>query len=143
MKRGVSLISVSVMIIVISIITAVIIINSTGYFSEISKTKFVTDFMQVQTATEKYYLNKNVYPVLGEITLEVAPNAQESQFENEELSGNAIVLQKIDVSLLGIDDLTYGTGIDERDFFAVSQNTNEIYYVAGFRYNEKIYYKEF
>lgn len=146
MKKGISIASLGIVLIILSIITGIVVINSNEYVNETKKTKFVTEYMLVQTAVQKYYGNFQEYPIQKQnsvdstIVLSAADEADVAQFGdkfNEALVG--LELKVIDVSLLGYDDLTIGLGNDEKDFYGVD-NDGLLYYIKGVRYNDKIYY---
>ena len=75
------------------------------------------------------YSFNNEYPILDEISLNINENAI-SQFDGEIVTESAVVLNKIDISQLGIEDLMLGNGNSANDYYAVSQQTGKIYYVA-------------
>lgn len=146
MKKGISIASLGIVLIILSIITGIVVINSNEYVNETKKTKFVTEYMLVDTAVQKYYDNYQEYPsqkrnnVDSTIVLSAADEADATQFGdkfNEALVG--LELKVIDVSLLGYDELTLGLGNDEKDFYGVDDD-GVLYYIKGVRYNDKVYY---
>ena len=66
MKKGISLAAMGIIMIIITIITSVVVINSKSYVDEVKKSKFVTDYMLVESAVKKYYDNNEVYPIKNE-----------------------------------------------------------------------------
>lgn len=147
MKKGVSLVSLGIVLIILSIIMGAVVVNSNEYLKNFEKSRFVSDYMLVESAVEKYYGNNQFYPIkkvngVDETILLVADEeADELQFGNNIIEAReGIELKVIDVSLLGFDSLTTGSGKIETDYYGLSDD-GDIYYLKGFKYDEKIYYK--
>ncbi|MBR5227812.1 MAG: hypothetical protein IKV94_04150 [Clostridia bacterium] len=140
MKKGISLVSLGIIVVILTIILSVVVITSSDSVNNMHKVRFVTEFIQVETATEKYYINNNIYP--GSEKIQVEFTASESnQFAEETIIDNKVNLLKINLSVLGVDEATYGAGESQEDFYAVSETTGKVYYVKGFNYQDKIYYR--
>lgn len=147
MKRGISIASLGIALIILSTITGIIVINSKAYLDEAKKSQFVTEYMLIKTAVEKYYDYNGSYPTQKQagvdksFNLVASSDADDMQFDDDfaqVVSG--INLKIIDASLLGYDDLTIGVGKSETDYYGVS-NDGELYYIKGVTYNDKVYYK--
>ncbi len=147
MKKGISLVTLGIVLIIFSIITSIVVINSTQYFKNAEKSRFVADYMLVETAVRRYYDNNQTYPIKKQnnvdstIVLVADDEADELQFGDK--FGEALIgleLTVIDVSLLGYDEVTTGSGDTETDYYGLS-NDGTLYYVRGFKYNDKIYYR--
>ena len=147
MKKGISLMALGIIIIVLIMITSVIVIDAKKYTDEVKKTKFVTDYMLVERAVKKYYDDNGEYPIKKEnasdktLTLVADFDAEETQF-GQKLSQakSGLNLSIIDVSLLGYDELTTGVGKSEFDYYGIDSDGN-LYYINGFEFDGKIYYK--
>lgn len=146
MKKGISLTVLGIIIVILTMITSVIVIDAKKYTDEVKKTKFVTDYMLVERAVKKYYDDNGEYPIKKEntsgktLTLIADIDAEETQFgQNLNKAKSGLNLSIIDVSLLGYDELTTGTGKSEFDYYGIDSDGN-LYYVNGFEFDEKIYY---
>lgn len=146
MKKGISIASLGIALIILSIISGIVVINSREYLNETKKAKFVTEYMLVETAVNKYYDNNGSYPIkkVGgveeTILLVASDDADKVQFGTTYGQASVgISLKVIDVSLLGYDDLTRGSGETDKDYYGIS-TAGVIYYVQGIRYNNKVYY---
>lgn len=143
MKKGISIVSLGIVLIIFAIITGIVIMASSDYVDETRKAKFVAEYMIVENAINKYYDNNEAYPVKVEndaeakTTLYISGSADKTQFTT---NVSSVSLTLIDVSLLGCDDLTIGLGADDTDYYGVS-STGDVYYIKGFKYNDKVYYK--
>ena len=146
MKKGISLTVLGIIIVILTMITTVIVIDAKKYTDELKKTKFVTDYMLVERAVKKYYDDKGEDPIKKEntsnktLTLIADIDAEETQFgQNLNKAKSGLNLSIIDVSLLGYDELTTGTGKSEFDYYGIDSDGN-LYYMNGFEFDEKIYY---
>lgn len=143
MKKGISIVSIGIVLIILTIITGIVIVSSEDYIEEAKKAKFVAEYMLVESAVNKYYDNNQSYPVKledgSEVTtsLSISPSADKTQFST---SVSSVSLKVIDLSLLGYDDLTIGLGADSKDYYGVS-STGDVYYIKGIKYKDKLYYK--
>lgn len=146
MKKGISVVTLGIVLVVLNIILGVVVLNSKSYLDETKKTKFVTDYMLVEMAIQKYYDEFQAYPIKLQngseaiITLYAKSNSDMSQFGddyNNAISG--IELKVINVSALGYDDLTTGSGKSQLDYYGISDAGN-LYYVKGMKYKDKMYY---
>lgn len=146
MKKGISLTVLGIIIMILTMITSVIVIDAKKYTDEVKKTKFITDYMLVERAVKKYYDDNGKYPIKKEnasdktLTLIADIDAEETQFgQNLNKAKSGLNLSIIDVSLLGYDELTTGTGKSEFDYYGIDSDGN-LYYMNGFEFDEKIYY---
>jgi len=140
MKSGISLLSVGVVLVIMAIISSVIVVSTTDSIDNLNKVKFVTDYISVESALDKYYSFNDNYPLLDEISITFESGAAD-QFDGETVTNSTVQLYKLDVATLGLDDLVLGNGDKADDYYAVSTVTGELYYVAGFPYNGSMYYK--
>lgn len=140
MKKGVSLISLGIIVIILGLIASAVIIGSADALKSIDKTKFVTDYMAVEQAVTKYYSTENSYPTSGTIILSLSGEYDESELEGETIQNGSVTLSKIDLTKLGVEVLTFGVEESADDVFAVSTTTGKVYYVKGFKHKSKMYY---
>lgn len=136
-----------IVLIILTIILSVVVIDSKDYINETRKTKFVTEYMLVETAVKKYYDNNQTYPILLEdetekkITLSAENYADLSQFGDKvDVALAGMELAVIDLSRLGYDDLTIGLGETTTDYYGMTSD-GDIYYVKGVKYKDMVYYK--
>lgn len=141
MKKGISILSLAIVIVVMALISSVIIISYEGSANNLNKVRFVTEFMTLESALENYYSMQGNYPVLEEIILNITDTDDDTQFEGEINSDNKINLYKLDVATLGFDKLNFGMGKSDQDYYAVSLLTGKMYYIPGFEHNNIVYYR--
>ncbi len=140
MKKGVSmmtvLIAVSVMMILISSVSVIgsSAISSANFEEYKSKVERVADEINI-------YINENgTLPItnqsvsinsLGEDFLEAAK-------EKNDLSNKFYV---VDVSKLNDYRIDNGKGnLNNKDVFLIAENSNNVYYLKGFKYKGKVYF---
>lgn len=142
MKRGVSLVSLAIIIVVMLILTSIVVISGFDTMSATTINTFAVEILNIQTTVDEYYYKYNKYPVGEDITINVSDIAEGSleQFNAETIIDNNITLKIIDLSLLGINENKFGNKEVEKDVYALSEETGKVYYLIGVRYEENIYY---
>ena len=140
MKKGVTLLTVMLLIVVISILTASITLSAGVIIKEGKKNDFVTEYIAVQRDVTAYYNLNGKYPIKADVALQVTSD-ESKQFKDEELIGGTYKLSILDLDLLKITENKFGNEVSETDLYAVSINTGIVYYLAGFAYNNQKYYR--
>ena len=116
MKKGVSILALSIAIIILGIITSTILVSSAGSVKNLNKAKFLTEFMMVESAVTSYYETNGSYPLLeGSIKLTYNNVDAVRQLEGETITNNTVLLYKLDIATLGFDNLYLGKGENEKD----------------------------
>ena len=142
MKKGISILSLSIVIVILGVITSTVLISSSGSVKNLNKAKFLTEFMTLESAVNSYYEINGSYPILEEsIDLTYDNIPVNNQFEGETITGNTVLLYKLDVATLGFDELYLGNGENEKDYYAISTTTGKLYYINGFSIDELVYYR--
>lgn len=144
MKRGITLISVLAIFTIIAILTSAVTISAIKTTNDAKKIKFATEVAYITEAINSYYINNQDFPIGESVTIDLSYVSENSitQFSNEEgYSDKKIVLYQIDKSKLGISDTVYGNGdIDSKDIYAVSKDTQKVYYIKGVSVSDITYY---
>ncbi len=145
MKRGITLITLMVMIAIILIISTTVVVSSVSILNSSRLLKFGTEISYVQSLVDSYskYNNGNL-PVSDIVSLDVSNvnNDDLNQFLEEDIVDGKITLNKFDSSLFEGIDLFYGNekGSDKTDIYAVSPKTNRVYYLKGVNASGKKYF---
>ena len=141
MKKGVSLVSLIVVIVVMSMIAGVVVLKINDSTELIKFSTFVTEIYDIQNAVDEYYYRYNKYPVKNEYVFDVSNVDTKfiSQFSEEEMVNSTISFKIIDLSAIGINKIEYGKG-KNLDIYALSEKTGNIYYLKGFEYEDELYY---
>ena len=141
MKKGISVIALSVSIVLIVVIASVISLSLIENYKKAQKIEFAAELDMLRISSENYKLSNGYYPVLDE-TLDVSlipDELKNTQFEGENTEGiNSFNL--LDYNLIGVDSLKYGTGETPNDRYVVSTKTGRIYYLKGLNIGNEIYY---
>ena len=140
MKKGFSLstvvIAISIMLILISSVSVIgSSAISSAYFDEYkSQIERVSDEINI-------YINENGnLPIKNE---EVDINSLGTDFLNQarENGDTTNKFYVIDISKLNDYSLKKGNGnVEDKDVFLVAENTNNVYYLKGFKYRGKVYF---
>ena len=142
MKRGITVISLSIVILLLSVITSMIIYSNSDALKVVNKTKYAIELLDIQTKVDNYYLENDKYPSVAAVTFDVSKFREEEkeQITGETVSSNKITLYSIDFNLLGIKNTLYGNNSNSTDIYAVSLVTGKVYYLKGFEYKKVRYY---
>lgn len=139
-KRGISLmvlvIAVGIMFILISSVSVI------GYNSIITANyeKYQSEISQMSDLVNIYYIENSALPITNEV---IDPTSISYDFVNESIESNDEYnkLYVVDMSKLDTSTITRGSGsIEDQDVFVVSENTQNIYYVKGFKFEGKTVY---
>lgn len=140
MKKGItiSILSITIAVMFILVTTATAIgassINSVMYEEYISK------LTRVSTDINAYYIKNKELPITGEIIVKSDLNND----INDEISNNNDNLEElyiVDMTKLKSYNVNIGYGSsDESDFFVVTKDSHNLYYLKGFKYKGRTYY---
>lgn len=140
MKKGFSL---STVVIAISIMLILVASVSVIGSSAISSANFDEYKSQIERVSDEIniYINENGnLPIKNE---EVDINSLGTDFLNQarENGDTTNKFYVIDISKLNDYSLKKGNGnVEDKDVFLVSENTNNVYYLKGFKYRGKVYF---
>lgn len=142
MKKGITVISLSMVILLLSIITTTIIYTNSDAFKVANKTKYAIELLDIQTKVDNYYIANGKYPSVATISFDVSKFREEekAQISGENVTSNKITLYSIDFNLLGIKNKLYGNNKNSTDVYALSETTGKVYYIKGFEYKKIRYY---
>ena len=139
MKKGITLISLMITIIVLIILLGTTVVSGINSIERAGKIKFATEISYVQELTNNYMLKNGKYPILQQKVVYVSSDDL-WQFEKEDVSNGNVLLYELDMSIIGLSDLKYGNGVEQKDKFLVSSKTGKVYYELGYKVNKNTYY---
>jgi len=140
MKRGITVstlaISVTIMLILISVSTVV----GVGSIRTAAYEEFLSKLTRVSNDVNFYLRKNNELPITNEIvSKEGLPTTLRNLIANN--GDNTNELYVIDMDLLNTETVNIGNGTtDNMDVFVVAQNTNNIYYLKGYKYKDEVCY---
>ena len=143
MKKGISLITISVSILILLVLSTVVVVSLTSNYNKSEKVELANELDMLQIAVDNYKLNNGSYPITDEsiVISNVSESIKNTQFIGEkEQSDNTYLFSTIDISKLGIKSLKNGTGTDYNDKYVVSVDTGKVYYAKGKQIGNDKYY---
>lgn len=143
-KNGITLITLSVTLVVIIIIISTIVVSGLYSLENAEKTSFGVEIKNIQEASDDYRLSKDEdVPSIKTFNLSTASicaDIKEKQFKDELITSDQLMLEVIDLPKIGIKDTKYGNGDNELDYYAISRETNKVYYLSGIKAGGKVFY---
>lgn len=148
-KKGVTFMSVVIIIIIISLMTAAIVMTSFNITSRLYLEKFGNEMLQVKGAVNSYITRKSGNIDFKQVEIETSDFNiyQDAQYltANKEDDDNDGIIQLYEVDLSKIDAESVSYGIkkdgDLKDRYLYSAKTGNIYYEKGFEDSKgKMYY---
>lgn len=140
MKKGVTLLTVILLVIVIAILTTGVTLTSSTIVKEVTKSEFVTEYLTIQNKVTSYYNLNGKYPVENAKSLNIEDKYL-YQVDGEDLTYGSYEMHVLNLDELNITDNKYGNKEFGNDVYAVSIKTGIVYYMAGFKHNGKLYYR--
>lgn len=140
-KKGVSAISLSIIIVLMIILMATITLSESNILSNTNIKDFASEMIQVKSAVEQYRIRKSGNLDFETSTIEL-DSVELAQYEGETVSDDKVTLYVVDLSKIDAENVNYGNGLDgEDDRYLWSEETGKIYYQKGYKYSEsKTYY---
>lgn len=140
MKKGVSLVTVIIAVSVMMILISSVSVVGSNAISSANFEEYKSTIERVSNEVNIYINENKSLPVTNEF---VAINSLGDDFvaevkEKNDLSNKFYV---VDVSKLSDYNIEKGKGsISDKDVFLVAENTNNVYYLKGFKYRGEIYF---
>lgn len=143
-KRGVTVVTALMMVVVLSILTSTIVLSTKLIMENVYKKEFKTEYYLVKSAVEDYITRNSGIIDFEEIDIDLSniPNNYLNQFSGQTIVENKIEAYVVNLEKVGVDNATYGNKLNgDLDVYAVAKATGEVYYIKGFETNNFIYYK--
>ena len=137
-KRGISLVVLIVAVVVMLIIVTSAVVIGAGSITKANFQEYQSSISRMSNLVNIYYTENNELPITGYV---LDPKSISYDFVNEVNSRNDEFnkLYIVDTSKLKMTTIDIGSGtIEDKDIFVVSENTNNIYYVKGFKFEGKV-----
>lgn len=140
MKKGVSLLVVIVAVTVMLIIISAATIIGTGAITTANYEEYVSELNRVSDNVNEYYIENKELPVTGEV---VSATSLGNEFlanmkDKGDLEENLYI---VDLSKLKDSTIKKGKGnVSDQDIYLVTQNSQNVYYLKGFKYKAKVYF---
>lgn len=138
MKNGISLVSLMVTIVIIVLLTTTVSISALSSINNAKKISFATEISFIQENVNNYYIKNGSVPVLEKIDFDI--NEIDELYRNQFKLEDILPMYKLDLGKLGKIDNIFGKGKNLNDFYVVSKNSNNVYYLAGISDGKNMYY---
>ncbi len=140
MRKGVSLTTVVIAITVMMILIASVSVIGSSAIKTANFEEYKSEIERVSNEVNIYITQNNELPTTNDI---VSAKTFGNDFLNNLKAKNDLSnkLFVVDVSKLSDNNIKKGKGdIIDKDIFVVAENTNNVYYLKGFRYRGKVYF---
>ncbi|MBR6641077.1 MAG: hypothetical protein IKL08_02655 [Clostridia bacterium] len=142
-KRGVTLITLSIIVAVMAILTAVTVNIGTDIHVGAQKARFQAEIDQIEILTSNY-IRRNSGNDFTPYTWNIASlvGYDETQFEGETITSGNINVYVVDLTKIDAEETNDGLlekGANDR--YLYSEQTGHVYYEKGKTFGNKVYYR--
>lgn len=140
MKKGVSLITVIIAVSVMIILVSSVCVIGSSAISSANFEEYKSEIERVADEINIYINEKGTLPITNQnISIDsLGQKFLEEVNEKNDLSNKFYV---IDVSKLNDYTIEKGKGnLNNKDVFLIAENSNNVYYLKGFKYRGKVYF---
>lgn len=140
MKKGLSLSTVVIAISIMLILVSSVSVIGSSAISSANFEEYKSTIDRIADEVNIYITDNGNLPVTNEV---VAINSLGQDFLNQ-VKENGDLANKfylVDISKLNDYNIKKGRGnVENKDVFLVTENTNNVYYLKGFKYRGKVYF---
>lgn len=140
MKKGLSLSTVVIAISIMLILVSSVSVIGSSAITSANFEEYKSNIDRVSDEVNIYITDNGTLPVTNEV---VAINSLGQDFLNQ-VKENGDLANKfflVDISKLNDYNIKKGRGnVENKDVFLVTENTNNVYYLKGFKYRGKVYF---
>ena len=140
MKKGLSLSTVVIAISIMLILVSSVSVIGSSAITSANFEEYKSNIDRVSDEVNIYVTDNGTLPVTNEV---IAINSLGQDFLNQvkENGDLAIKFYLVDISKLNDYNIKKGRGnVENKDVFLVTENTNNVYYLKGFKYRGKVYF---
>ncbi len=140
MKKGLSLSTVVIAISIMLILVSSVSVIGSSAITSANFEEYKSNIDRVSDEVNIYVTDNGTLPVTNEV---IAINSLSQDFLNQ-VKENGDLANKfylVDISKLNDYNIKKGRGnVENKDVFLVTENTNNVYYLKGFKYRGKVYF---
>ena len=140
MKKGLSLSTVGIAISIMLILVSSVSVIGSSAITSANFEEYKSNIDRVSDEVNIYVTDNGTLPVTNEV---IAINSLGQDFLNQ-VKENGDLANKfylVDISKLNDYNIKKGRGnVENKDVFLVTENTNNVYYLKGFKYRGKVYF---
>lgn len=139
-KSGITFSVVIVAIVIMLIIISSASIIGTRAISTANFEEYKSELSRVSDNINEYYIKNKYLPVTNEV-IDVSTVSDSLKNEIIQNGDNGATLYVVDIMLVKDASIKNGNGdVLSKDVYLVSDKTQNVYYLNGFKYNGTIYY---
>lgn len=140
MKKGLSLSTVVIAISIMLILVSSVSVIGSSAITSANFEEYKSNIDRVSDEVNIYVTDNGTLPVTNEV---IAINSLGQDFLNQ-VKENGDLANKfylVDISKLNDYNIKKGRGnVENKDVFLVTEKTNNVYYLKGFKYRGKVYF---
>lgn len=143
MKKGISLIVLTITVLVLTILTGIIVFNGNYIYSDTELTKLQMDISRLESLMRTYKIRNNGNIPFETTKIDVSNFISDEleQFDEEVIVNNEIELYVIDLYEIDAENVNYGNLKDgSNDRYLYSNVTEKVYYEQGIKIDDVTYY---
>lgn len=146
LKRGITVTMMVITVIILLILASTITISVYSGINYSKLSSWKSEIVNIQNVVKEKLNESSIIDeyILGSISVskDSIPNVEfTNQFSGETVdSDNNVILYALDLGKLGITDTMYGNYTTSTDVYAISKETNKVYYVQGLELGNDTYY---
>lgn len=140
MKKGVSLVTAIIAVSIMMILVSSVCVIGSSAISSANFEEYKSQIERVADEINIYINEKDILPVTNQ---NVSIDSLGQDFLNEVKEKNDLSnkFYIVDVSKLADYSIKKGKGnLNNKDIFLLAENTNNVYYLKGFKYRGKVYF---
>ncbi len=139
-KNGISLVIVTAAVSIMLLLVSVASVVGSNAINSANFEEYKSVINRVSDNINEYYISNNKLPIKSSSVniSSVSDEFKENLIDNNDKTNKLFV---VDMSLLEDKTIDKGSGtIEDQDVFLVAENTNNVYYMKGYKYKGKVYY---
>lgn len=139
-KQGISLVMVIAAVVIMLVLISSAAVVGSNAIDSANFDEYILSVSRVSDLVNEYFLNNNNLPVTADVVnISSLPNEFKQQLVNNNDSSNKLYV--VDIGLLKDSTIKKGRGtLISQDVFLVAEETNNVYYMKGYKYKSKTYY---
>ena len=147
-KKGITLATLVITMVVLVILSGVVISNARGIIQKSELAKFGEELKTIEDIIKEYYISNGNFPVIEEkkysseqvISLNVSGFDSELKQEIEKNDDEDCTFYEIDYEAIKVTLEDRGLQNTADDIYVVSSLSNKVYYVKGLQIGDEIYF---
>lgn len=139
-RKGISLVIVIAAVVIMMILISAAAVVGSNAITSANFDEYTLNISRVSDLVNEYYLKNEKLPITSDVVnISSLPNEFKQELKDNNDASNKLFV--VNVELLEDETIKSGRGnLSSQDVFLVAEETNNVYYMKGFKYKSKIYY---